>query len=370
MENSLWYQIALTLIPQLGPARANKLLERFKLNEIFKQSRSDLEDVKGIYPALANAIVRFKEWKQVEEEIRFVERNKIKTFFIGSANYPQRLMHCTDPPLLLYGKGEAQLNADKMIAVVGTRKNSLYGRSCTELLIQELGAHGVTIVSGLAYGIDTLAHQYALREKLPTIGVLAHGLDRIYPASNQQLARQILEKNGALLTENRRGIQADKFLFPRRNRIVAGMTDATLVIESDYKGGSLITASLAAGYNRDVFALPGRITDKASRGCLELIKDQRAIMITSAKDLLFQLGWDEPKAASPKLGLETKMETLKELPEDEQMLYRIFIQKERLDIDEILLETGWTVTRISSTLLNMELAGLIVSLRANSFAVV
>ena len=191
METSLPFQIALTLIPQLGPVKGKKLLEQLEPPEIFNCPAKDLEKIEGIGTLLANNIAQFDQWKRVEEELTFIERNQIKPLFIGQQEYPHRLLHCNDAPLLLYVKGSAHLNAKRMIAVVGTRRNTLAGRLATEKLIEALSPYNISIVSGMAYGIDTIAHQAALREKIPTIGVLAHGLDRIYPPANRSLAKQI-----------------------------------------------------------------------------------------------------------------------------------------------------------------------------------
>lgn len=369
MDTSLSYQIALTLIPQLGPVKGKKLLEQLEPHEIFNCPAKDLEKIEGIGPLLASHIVQFNQWKRVEEELRFIERNQIKTLFIGQEGYPNRLLHCNDSPLLLFVKGNAHLNAKRMIAVVGTRRNTLAGKLATEKLIEALCPYNISIVSGLAYGIDTIAHQAALRKNLPTIGVLAHGLDRIYPPANRSLAKQIIEQEGSLLTENRKGVQAEEFLFPKRNRIVAGMTDATIVIESDHKGGSLITAQLAADYGREVFALPGRVTDKYSSGCLALIKKQRALLFTCAEDITAWLGWTIEPHLTPTRKKESK-EIVENLSAEEKILHRIIQKNESVNFELLIQETSWPLTKLSEVLLNMELAGLIVSLPGNCYSVI
>lgn len=369
METSLPFQIALTLIPQLGPVKGKKLLEQLEPPEIFNCPAKDLEKIEGIGTLLANNIAQFDQWKRVEEELTFIERNQIKPLFIGQQEYPHRLLHCNDAPLLLYVKGSAHLNAKRMIAVVGTRRNTLAGRLATEKLIEALSPYNISIVSGMAYGIDTIAHQAALREKIPTIGALAHGLDRIYPPANRSLAKQIIQQGGALLTENRKGVQAEEFLFPKRNRIVAGMTDATIVMESDLKGGSLITAQLAADYGREVFALPGRITDKCSSGCLAIIKKQRALLFTSAEDITDWLGWTIETDRTIMRDEKSK-EIAENLSAEEKFLHRIIQKNETANFESLLQETSWPVTKLSGILLNMELAGLIVSLPGNCYSVI
>lgn len=370
MGDSLPYQIALTMVPKLGPVHGRLLLEYLSPEEIFKAPLSVLSAVEKLGAVRASAILQFNNWKLVEEEMLFMERNHIDPLFIGSENYPHRLVSCPDAPLLLYTKGAASLNAERMLAVVGTRRNTDYGRKSTEKLIEDLREAGVTIVSGMAYGIDTIAHRTALLHQLPTVGVLAHGLDRIYPASNRVLAREILKEGNALLTENRKGAQADKYLFPRRNRIVAGITDATVIIESDLKGGSLITASLASDYNREVFAVPGRWSDTNSKGCLELIKSQRALLLTSAEDLLDWMGWKETNKESTNRSTATNDQPqLKGLSEEEGFLYQLIAKEEEISFDMLAQKSGWSVSQLASTLLNVELAGLIVSLPSNRYQV-
>jgi DNA processing protein len=361
VENSLPYQIALTLIPQLGPVKARQVLDKFDPDEVFKTSVEQLVADTGIPQKIATAIRQFNNWKLVEEELTFIERNQIKTHFIGQENYPHRLLHCNDAPLLLYSKGNANLNAEKMIAIVGTRRNSHAGKFTTEKLIESLVPFHCSIVSGLAYGIDTIAHQAALQEQLPTLGVLAHGLDRIYPSSNRALAKKIAQQEGALVTENRKGTQAEEFLFPRRNRIVAGITDAT-------KGGSLITAQLATDYHRPVFALPGRIIDKTSRGCLALIKNNQAILFTSVEDIAHELNW-VPQSESLQWKEEKQHPVLENLSAEEKLIRSIIEKNETPSFEWILQQTDWPLTKLASVLLNMELAGLIVSLPGNRYGV-
>lgn len=369
METSLPYQIALTLIPQLGPVKAKKLLFQSEPEEVFKLSAEELQENHGLSCQLAMNIQQFDNWKCVEEELTFIERNQIKTHFITHEGYPHRLLHCPDAPILLYTKGNANLNAERMIAIVGTRRNTTAGKLATEKLIESLRTFQCSIVSGLAYGIDTIAHQAALRENLPTLGVLAHGLDQIYPSANRSLATKMIQQEGALVTENRKGVQAEEFLFPKRNRIVAGMTDATIVMESDLKGGSLITAQLAADYGRDVFAMPGKFIHKSSLGCLALIKNHVAMMLTSAEDIACELGWIH-EADPLQWHKEKQKPNFMNLSADEMLLYNILEKNEMANFEFLLQETNWSLSKLSSALLNMELAGIIVSLRGNRYSVI
>ena len=358
MFTSLHYQIALTLLPGLGPAKLRPLLARYTPQQLFELSPLELEKSGQISKHCIATIHAFNNWKRVEEEINFIEKNKIKTNFITEENFPFRLKECNDAPLLLYEKGTANLNAPKTLAIVGTRSNTESGKKFTKDLIEALQFSNITIVSGLAYGIDSIAHQQALCHQLPTIAVLAHGLDRIYPSINRKLAQEILQQKGSLLSECRQGEKTDAYLFPRRNRIIAGLSDATLVVESDEKGGSLITADLAWGYHRTVFAVPGRPTDPKSSGCNQLIKNQRAQLITGAHDLLYWMNWTEDHSRSI-----SKTETSLE----EKRILALLTTHNELHGDELLQKTGYASGQLAEILLNLSLAGLIVSLPGHRY---
>lgn len=295
MKKDLLYQIALTLVPNVGPVDAKRLLSKYEdAAAIFSAANSELEKLEGIGTIKAKNIRSFKDFKRVEEEIAFIEKHRITPLFINDENYPARLRECYDPPTLLYYRGKADLNATKVVAVVGTRNNTMQGRITTEQLIKELSAYGILIVSGLAWGIDAVAHRTALRHNLKTVAVLGHGLDRIYPTEHTELAKDIIRYRGGLLTEFRKETMPERYNFPSRNRVVAGMSDATIVIETDVKGGSMITAQLANHYNKDVYAYPGRITDSKSAGCNYLIKKQEAILLTDAKQLVEAMRLEKP----------------------------------------------------------------------------
>ena len=273
MTTDFLYQLALTEVPNIGCVQAKILAQHFgEAEKIFKAKQSTLEKIEGIGTIRANSIKNFTDFSPAEEEIKFLEKFKIQPLFINDKNYPQRLLNCYDSPTLLFYKGTADLNASKSISVVGTRTHTDYSKKITDKLIEELSAQNVLIISGMAYGVDALAHKAAVKNNLPTVGVLAHGLDQIYPAEHSNLAKDMLKNDGGLLTEFRSKTKPDKHNFPTRNRIVAGMSDATIVIESGIKGGSMVTAELANGYNKDVFAFPGKVTDSKSAGCNYLIK--------------------------------------------------------------------------------------------------
>ncbi len=357
MNKDLLYQIALTLIPRIGDVRAKTLMEKFgEAEQIFKATRKTLETLEGLGSFAAHAIKDFCDFTTCEEEMRFIEKNKIRTLCINDEDYPQRLLHCYDSPTLLYYKGNADLNASKIISIVGTRNNSDYGKTVCEKITADLSAEDVLIVSGLAFGIDSIAHKASLKNNLKTVGVLAHGLDKIYPAQNKPLAKEMLLQGG-LLTDFMSGTDPDRQNFPRRNRIVAGICDALIVVESKKKGGSLITAELANGYNKDVFAIPGRVNDTVSEGCNYLIKNNKALLITCADDLLEIMNWKEmPKK------IKAQRELFIELTPDEKVITDILRQQENIQIDQLYLKSGLSSSATANALLMLEMQGVVISL--------
>jgi DNA processing protein len=364
MSGDILYQIALTLIPNIGPIQAKLLLQHYDAAEIFKARRHDLERLEGIGGFKANSIKSFTDFKAAEEEIAFIEKYNIQPLFITDPAYPKRLLNCYDSPTLLYYKGSADLNASKTIAVIGTRTHTEYGRQLTEQLIEELSALPITIISGLAYGIDAIAHKSALNNNLPTVGVLAHGLDQVYPPMHGALAKDMIKQNGGLLTEFRSYTIPDKHNFPTRNRIVAGMSDATIVVETSIKGGSMITAELANGYNKDVFAFPGKVTDSKSAGCNYLIKNNKAVLLTDARELLEIMGWDTLRCAQGdnKQNVKKQKELFIELTPEEKMIINILKEKESAHIDEINLQSGLSSSGVAAAILSLELQNVVVSL--------
>ncbi|HUH32940.1 MAG TPA: DNA-processing protein DprA, partial [Daejeonella sp.] len=290
-------------------------------------------------------------------ELEFIERYKIQTFFVTDKSYPARLKNCVDAPLLLYFKGKADLNSSKVISVVGTRKATEYGKELCRQLIDNLQIHDPLIISGLAYGIDSMVHKECIKHSVKTIGVLGHGLDRIYPAVHRSIAEKMLSCGG-LLTEFPSTTIPDRENFPKRNRIIAGMADATIVVEASIKGGALITAELANSYNRDVFAYPGRINDEFSTGCNFLIKTNRASLITKVADLEYLLGWSEVKAKQERPQLSLMLN----LTADEQKVATVLSNKGSLAVDELAIQSEMAQSKLAITILGMEMQGLIISL--------
>ncbi len=358
MSEQLLYQIALTLIPNIGAVQAKILLEQYgDAESIFKAKLKDLEKLEGIGTVRAKWIKTFEDFSLAEAEIAFIEKYKITPLFILDDNYPQRLLHCYDAPTVLYYRGSADLNNAKVISIIGTRSNTDYGKQFTDELIAALQPLHILVVSGLAYGIDAIAHKAAVQENLSTVGVLAHGLDTIYPATHKKLAKEMLLHNGGLLTEFISNTKPGKHNFPRRNRIVAGMADCTVVIETAAKGGSMITAELANGYNRDVFALPGKVFDNKSEGCNQLIKNNKAILLTDAAQLMDVMGWVDRKV-TPK----PQKELFITLTPDEKLIVDILKQQETTHIDEVFLKSGLNSSLVASAMLSLELQQVIISL--------
>ncbi|MBK8952414.1 MAG: DNA-protecting protein DprA [Chitinophagaceae bacterium] len=358
MTNELLYQVALTLIPNIGPVQAKILLQHCEAEEIFHAKKHFLEKIEGIGPVRAASITSFNDFCKAEEEIKFIEKYKIKPLFLSDVAYPKRLLTCYDSPTLLYYKGEADLNSSRMIAIIGTRSNTDYAKHITDKLVKELAEHNVTIVSGLAFGVDALAHKASVKNNVPTIGVLAHGLDQIYPSEHSSLAKDMIKSGGGLLTEFRNKTKPDKHNFPSRNRIVAGMCDATIVVETSLKGGSMITAELANGYNKDVFACPGKITDSKSTGCNLLIKHNKASLLSEAQDLILAMGWADTKKTKNK----RQKELFIELTTEEKIILAVLGEKESVHIDEINIKSGLNSSAVAAAILNLELQNVIVSL--------
>lgn len=360
MHSELLYQLALTEVPNIGCVHAKILAQEFgSAEKVFKAKQQLLEKIEGIGEVRAKAIKAFPDFSKAEEEIKFIEKYKIKPLFLTDKDYPKRLLNCYDSPTLLFYKGEADLNASKVIAIIGTRNHTEYGKQQTEKLIKELASQNILVVSGMAFGIDAIAHKTSFKNELATIGVLGHGLDQIYPPEHSNLAKDMLKHGGGLLTEFRSKTKPDKHNFPTRNRIVAGMSDATVVIETGEKGGSMITAELANGYNKDVFALPGKVTDNKSAGCNFLIRNNKAMLLTDAEELIEVMGWEEK---SKKSGVRSQKELFIELSKDERVIVEILKEKESVHIDELNIKSGLSSSTAAAAILNLELQGIVGSL--------
>ncbi|HEY9113673.1 MAG TPA: DNA-processing protein DprA [Bacteroidales bacterium] len=362
INQELLYQIALTLIPGIGDINGKRLLAYCGSAEaVFKAKHHELVKIPGIGSVLVNNILHHTTFKRAENEILFIEKNEIQPLFLTHPNYPARLKECEDGPMLLFYKGNADFNKRRFISVIGTRKMTNYGRAKCEEIITGLSRFNITVVSGLAYGVDSCAHKSALDCGLQTIGVLAHGIDLIYPPQNRKLAESMFTQGG-LLTEFISGTKPEREYFPRRNRIVAGLSDATLVIESDKKGGAMITAEIANSYNRDVFALPGRVGDDVSRGCNFLIKTNRAALVESADDIAYQLGWEDIEQK-----VKPQPELFLNLSDDENTILEIIRKAEEIEIDQLVINSKMTTSKVAAALLNLEFQGIVQRLPGKKY---
>lgn len=350
-QTELLHTLALQLVPGIGSLLGRKLIERLGSAEaVFQTSSSRLATTPGIGPALAQALANNRQLGAAETELNKAEKHGLRMLHFKDADFPARLRQCADHPLVLFGKGKLPLNMNRVVAVVGTRSATAYGKQLTEELVRGLVPYNVQILSGLAYGIDICAHRAALQHGLPTVGVLGHGLGRMYPAAHRQTADRMLE-TGGLLTECWYDAGPDKENFPKRNRIVAGMADAVVVVEAAENGGALITAHIANDYSRDVFAFPGRVHDAYQAGCHKLIMQNKAAMICSAENLIEAMNWGSQVETA---AVSRQRLLFLELEPDEQVLYDALPEQGWMGIDDLCLQTGFSVSKISHLLLALE----------------
>ena len=358
MNNELLYQIALDFVKGIGDTLAKQLVAYIGSPEgIFKEHRNNLLKIPGISEEKVNAITNPQVLHWAKEEIEFIQRHKIKTFFFTDENYPFRLKECPDAPIILYGRGDLNVNTGRFISIVGTRTPTDYGRNLTKKLVEELADFdpNITIISGLAHGIDIHAHRAALQCKLNTIAIPGHALNTIYPAAHRNTAIEIIQ-HGGLLTEFNSKTIPDKSNFVRRNRIIAGLCDAVVVVESKKKGGSLITAEFASSYSRDIFAFPGRCNDIASAGCNELIKQNKAALIENADDLIHLMGWEH----TPKQPQAIQTQLFETLTETGQQILDVLQQNtDGIHINELAIIINQTYSTTSSLMLALEFKGLV-----------
>ena len=357
MTNQKLYEIALTLVPGIGYVNGKKLVAYCGGAEaVFCENKNALTRIGGITENIIKGIDSKDVMRRAEEEIAFIEKNGIKPLFYLDHDYPKRLQHCHDGPLMLYYKGNADLNATKVVGIVGTRNITEYGKYVGDKLIEELSIDNVLIVSGLAYGVDAMAHRAALKYDLDTVGVLGHGMQTVYPAENRSLSMKMLEKGG-ILTEFVSGTQPDRENFPKRNRIVAGMVDCLVVVESALKGGAMITAEIANSYDREVFAIPGRIGDIYSEGCNRLIKINKANLLMDAADLRYVMRWDVDTKVVAK-----QMRMFRDFNEDEKKVMDVFAKSNIVHLDDIIVGTDLSPSKIASVLLSLEFDGILKAL--------
>lgn len=361
-DNDLFFQLALVLTPLIGPIIGKTLLSYCgSIDQIFAESKKSLLKIPGVGHQIAQEINSKKAFFRAEQEFQFIEKNGIAPLFFLDANYPARLQHIPDAPILLFLRGAANLNAKRVLSIVGTRKPRPHSCHLVKQLLEEIPSSDLLIVSGLAYGVDICAHRTCIELGLPTLGVLAHGLDRIYPPEHRGIAKQ-MEVQGGLLSEFPSQTKPDRERFPMRNRIIAGLSDAMVVVESKRRGGSMISAYLASDYHRDVFTFPARPNDQYAAGNNLLIKTHRAQLIECAKDLMEQLSWDQAQNRSPQLSL------FNQLSAREQVLCEALQKEDRLHLDQLIQVSQIPLAQVAGILLELEFKGIIRSLPGNQYA--
>ena len=360
----LTQQIALTLLPRGGKRKIRNILRHMEVEEFFSASKHTIKSIPGVGEKFLLELDRTKALQEAEKYLLYFEKNEIEPIFFQNKLFPYRLNHCEDAPLMLYRKGRMDYNQQKVIAIVGTRNASNYGKKCCDELLEGLKGRDIVVVSGLAYGIDIYAHQRCVEMGIQTIGVLGHGLDRIYPAVHSNIAKKMLN-HGGLLSEYLPNTKPDRENFPMRNRIVAGMCDATIVIESGEKGGSLITAELANDYARDVFAYPGDIEKPYSKGCNYLIQKQKAHLITSSADFLKFMCWEDDK-----INKLVQPTLFSNLSPEEEILIKLIQTKKDVSIDVLALKSEIPISMLSGILLKLELDNILKQLPGKRYTLV
>jgi DNA processing protein len=360
VPEELLYKIAISLLPGVGDKTAKKLIAYCGgANAVFAENNALLKKIPGYIPPFTQNDKK-EALSRAETELRFIEKKKISPLYFLDEDYPIRLKHCEDAPIILYTKGNVNLSCPKTISIVGTRKATPYGMDFCEKFISELSGSDILIISGLAYGIDIAAHKAAVKYNLSTVASLAHGLDRIYPAAHKSVVDSMLE-NGGIISEFISGKKPDRENFPKRNRIIAGLADATIVVEAAISGGALITAGIASAYNRDVFAVPGRVGDEFSQGCNYLIKKNLAAIIESADDLLNYMGWNQ------EIKQPVQKQLFVELNAEEEVIVNLLKEHGTMPIDNLSIISKMNTSKLSSHLLNLEFSGVVKSLPGKLF---
>lgn len=350
-------------VPNIGDVTTKKLIAHCGSPlAVFSDKKQHLLKIDGIGTYTLNGLYDAEHLEAAKSEYGYVTKKGIEHTYFMDADYPDYLKHCIDGPLLLFKRGNIELEGRKIISVVGTRNITSYGAAFCERFIEEIAPLNPIIVSGFAYGVDITVQKAAVKHGLQTIGCLAHGLNQIYPKVHAKYLADV-EKNGGFFTEFWSTSNPDRENFLKRNRIIAGMTEATVVVESAEKGGSLVTADIANSYNRDVYAVPGRAGDKFSLGCNNLIKQQKAQMLTSAADLVYLLGWDVEEKKTPLV----QKQLFVEMDDTEKSIYGFLQKQGKQLLDSIALECQLPVFKVSSTLLNMEMKGIVRPLPGKLF---
>ncbi|HYI79131.1 MAG TPA: DNA-processing protein DprA [Chryseolinea sp.] len=367
MDQNRLSLLALHFIPGIGNFIIRQLVSYCGTAEkVFDTPKGKLRRIPGIGDVTAEAIVKGKPFALAEKEWRKAEKEKASLVFFSDENYPSRLKQIFDAPSLLYTKGNINFENPKSVAVVGTRKSTDYGRECVEILVAGLQKHGALIISGLAYGIDIQAHKQALKNSLPTIGIMGSGIDVMYPASHIETSKKMFVEGG-VVSENRFGTKPDAHNFPARNRIIAGLSDVLVVVEAAHKGGALITAGIANSYNKDVMAFPGNVGRSYSEGCNSLIKSNRAHLITSVNDLEYVMNW----SVEVKTPVRQELFKLDSYEPDERAILKVLIENNnQLVIDELSWRSGLSIGKLASLLLILEFKGVLSPLPGKIYKLV
>lgn len=365
-EDELLYVLALQKTKSIGDIIAKKLITTLgSAAAVYQEKPQNIKKLNGIGTITLANLKDKNPLKQAEKEIEFIIKNNIKTFYFLDDDYPIKLKYCIDGPILYFQKGNTTFENRKIISIVGTRNMTSYGRDCCEQIIADLKIYNPIIVSGFAYGVDICAHRSAIKNGLETVAILAQGFGSLYPKSHKKHEKELLE-NGSFITEFWFYDEPLREHFLQRNRIIAGLSEATIVIESAEKGGSLVTADIADSYNRDVFAVPGRTSDKYSKGCNQLIKQNKAIMLNATADLITELSWEkssiQSKIIQPKL--------FEELSEVEQLIVNFLQLNGKFQLDLISINNKLTIQQTASVLFNLEMKGIIKALPGKMFEVI
>ena len=370
MDQEIFYAMALTRLTNFNYQQALELYKAVGSAQMLYEHRNEIGDIiKDASPRLMEAL---KDWdeamRRAEAELRFMEEHRIRALTLNDDDYPQRLTECPDAPIIIYYKGNADLNQEKIVSIVGTRHATPYGQDLIHRFVSELRGlcPQVLIVSGLAYGVDICAHREALANGYPTVGVLAHGLDQIYPYRHRETAAQMLN-HGGLLTEFMSQTNADKPNFVRRNRIVAGMADAVILVESAAKGGGLITAEIAQSYARSVFAFPGNVGQPYSEGCNNLIRDNGAGLISSAQDFVKAMGWWEETHRQQAFADGIERNLFPDLTTEEQQVVSLLKESNDLQLNIITVKTGIPIGRLTALLFQLEMKGVVKPLAGGMY---
>lgn len=359
--NQLIYRIAFASLRGMGYDLAQKILGVISSEkDFFEIPEKDLQSLLKTKVKMTEMGYRKEHLENAQKEIEFITKNNIDITYFTDENYPTRLTHAQDAPIILFSKGKCNLNASKVISIVGTRHATTYGKQFCDKFAEELNGltDDVVIISGLAYGIDICAHRAALKNNIPTVGVLAHGLNTIYPSTHRKDAIEMVRNGGMVITDYLSSDKIHPGNFVARNRIVAGLADCTIVIESAEKGGSLITAGIASSYNRDVFALPGRANDTYSKGCNKLIRNNAASLITSAEDLVSAMRWE---TITPKCNAK-QMQMFADITHEEMPIINYLQQNNETHINVLCNALGMPMSQLMSILIELEFKGAIISL--------